>query len=559
MRLKFNIGDREFKHPIPRELVELGMAPSNGNHFRPVSDLCEVAAVIQAAEIKHVNIFKLLVKGSITEDRLIDCVNVVSGNTLMHYLSSFDDHESLDKLMELFPEKELITAFNVRQNYEGNTALMVACREKAMKVLVQTRKRSLLSLSSGGLKLKNNDGWTAFMMACAKGHSQVVQFLVESKLVVFPDDWELRDNDGKSALMIACAIGHSQVVEYLFVEELITSDVLQLKDNYGNTALMIACANGRSEALQSLIVEMRERNLLSSDALQVKNMNGRTAFMMACAKDHAQVVQLLIDNQLVFPEDLELEDYDGKSAWKYACDSSYSSQIVVSLLGISQVVEYLFVEELITSNVLQRTDKNWNTAWMILCERGESQLVQTLIDKRLISSYDLERTYDDEIAAWMIAAFRNFQVLECFISNNLISSHHLQQKLLNGMTFVMTAVCGDQLWKIFNNGETFYNHYKDHREAQGYQLCKIFFENELISCRDFQLEDHNGKTALMYACSMGFFPVVQYLIENNLVFPDDFQRKDNDGKTAVMMAYDNGHLKLVQSLIEKAIISADDL
>ena len=244
VRIKFNIGDREFKHPIPQELLG-----SISNPSRPISDLCEVAVVVDAAVRKHVNIFKVLVQRSTREDRLIDSVNASTGDTLMHYLSGFDDYESLHKLIELFPDEELISAINAKQNYKGETALMVAYRKNSQKFIELISSSKLVS--SGGLQLKSNYGMTALMWACDGGHSQLVQSLIDNQLVSSAD-LQLQDNYGRTALMFACAEGHSQVVKSLIDNKLVSSDDLQLKDNDGMTALNYAEAFGHSQIVRSL-------------------------------------------------------------------------------------------------------------------------------------------------------------------------------------------------------------------------------------------------------------------------------------------------------------------
>ena len=46
------------------------------------------------------------------------------------------------------------------------------------------------------------EGRTALMMACDRGRSQVVQSLIDNKLVS-SDDLQLQDNDGRTALIHA--------------------------------------------------------------------------------------------------------------------------------------------------------------------------------------------------------------------------------------------------------------------------------------------------------------------------------------------------------------------
>jgi ankyrin repeat protein len=60
--------------------------------------------------------------------------------------------------------------------------------------------------------------------------------------------------------------------------------------------------------------------------------------------------------------------------------------------------------------------------------------------------------------------------------------------------------------------------------------------------------NENGKNALMYAASLGYFEVCDYLISQKGMLID---AKDKEGKTALMHAVFNARKEVVQLLIEK--------
>lgn len=89
---------------------------------------------------------------------------------------------------------------------------------------------------------KDNDGWTALMMASWKGHSEVVNVLLAKGADVNAN------NNGMTALILASENGHSEVVNTLLAKD---ADV-NAKDRNGWTALKWASMKGHSEIIKAL-------------------------------------------------------------------------------------------------------------------------------------------------------------------------------------------------------------------------------------------------------------------------------------------------------------------
>ena len=58
--------------------------------------------------------------------------------------------------------------------------------------------------------IRNNDGWTALMLAVRGGHGDIVQYLHQAGA-----DINIKSNEGWTAVMVAASEGHGDIVRYL--------------------------------------------------------------------------------------------------------------------------------------------------------------------------------------------------------------------------------------------------------------------------------------------------------------------------------------------------------
>ncbi|XP_052400023.1 ankyrin repeat domain-containing protein 26 isoform X16 [Carassius gibelio] len=118
---------------------------------------------------------------------------------------------------------------------------------------------------------------TALHIACACGHTDVVQFLVESKAKL-----NLCDNQNRSALMKAVQCEQDRSVSLLLEHEADPN----LVDINGNTALHL------SARIPSLPVALQ---LLEHSAnINAQNKDGNTPLMLAVMENHADMTELLL-------------------------------------------------------------------------------------------------------------------------------------------------------------------------------------------------------------------------------------------------------------------------
>ncbi|XP_067446464.1 ankyrin repeat domain-containing protein 36C isoform X2 [Thunnus thynnus] len=118
---------------------------------------------------------------------------------------------------------------------------------------------------------------TALHIACATGHVEVVQFLVESKAKL-----NLCDNQNRSALMKAVQGQHERCVSLLLENHAEPS----LVDINGNTALHLA-ANIPSISTAVLLLEHEA-------AINAQNKDGFTPLTVAVREDHIEMAEFLL-------------------------------------------------------------------------------------------------------------------------------------------------------------------------------------------------------------------------------------------------------------------------
>jgi ankyrin repeat protein len=121
-------------------------------------------------------------------------------------------------------------------------------------------------------------GLSGLMLACVKGHMEVVKFLTitAGANVLFKTH--------STALSMACAGGHEKIVDHLIsIEPNVCKDVM--------LALMNACGKGNVAIINKLI----QGNAVTEETLRHQSPIGNTCLMEACQKGHIDVVITLLD------------------------------------------------------------------------------------------------------------------------------------------------------------------------------------------------------------------------------------------------------------------------
>ena len=132
--------------------------------------------------------------------------------------------------------------------------------------------------------IKNHYFDTPFYLACIKGRSMIVQFLLKNTDLEFMI--KEKEIHGKTAFVLACQNGHLDMVKILMDNAANLGIDLNETDVYGRTAFISACINGHSAVVK---IFMENAASLKIDLKMGKNKynNYLTAFHIKISKIEA--------------------------------------------------------------------------------------------------------------------------------------------------------------------------------------------------------------------------------------------------------------------------------
>uniref|UniRef100_A0A1X7TSM0 Uncharacterized protein n=1 Tax=Amphimedon queenslandica TaxID=400682 RepID=A0A1X7TSM0_AMPQE len=187
-------------------------------------------------------------------------------------------------------------------NEEGKTALMLAC-ERGHEDIVHS-----LLIAGANVNIQDNKGWTALMMASKYNHISIIHMLLQANA-----NPHLKASAGSNAVIIASYVGNYEVVQLLISKGV---DYKYQRED-GVNALMVACMNGHTQIVKLLLNEQVDPN--------AQNKHGYTALMAASFNGHYKIVQLLLE----WKTDPTIKSNESKTALSYATTEEISYQISV--------------------------------------------------------------------------------------------------------------------------------------------------------------------------------------------------------------------------------------
>lgn len=188
-------------------------------------------------------------------------------------------------------------------------------------------------------------GWTPLLIACNRGHMDLVNTLLANHARV-----DVFDNEGRSALHLAAEHGYLQVCDALITNKAFINS----KSRVGRTALHLAAMNGYTELVKFLI---RDHNAV----VDILTLRKQTPLHLAAASGQMNVCKLLLE----LGANIDATDDVGQKPIHVAAQNNYSE------------VAKLFLQQ--HPNLVMATSKDGNTCAHIAAMQGSVKVIEELM------------------------------------------------------------------------------------------------------------------------------------------------------------------------------------
>jgi len=214
-------------------------------------DLKSASAFYIACRNGELEIVKLMTK---RKDVRINETIIENGWTPLMIACELGHHDIVNVLLEL----ESIQLNLI--NKHGETALFIACRNGHSEIV-----KLMLEQDSLDVNICNNYGDNPLLTACSFGHIKVVELLLRCRKVTHINS---RNQDGSTAFYIACEEGQKEIIQLLLNSPIV--DINQ-SDYSGVTPFIKVCKIGYFDLIQCMIISDHKIDVLATD------MSGETA------------------------------------------------------------------------------------------------------------------------------------------------------------------------------------------------------------------------------------------------------------------------------------------
>ncbi|XP_055387350.1 serine/threonine-protein phosphatase 6 regulatory ankyrin repeat subunit A isoform X6 [Condylostylus longicornis] len=195
------------------------------------------------------------------------------------------------------------------------------------------------------LNRQSSVGWTPLLIACHRGHMELVNTLLSNHARV-----DVFDIEGRSALHLAAERGYLQVCDALLTNKAFINS----KSRVGRTALHLAAMNGFTHLVKFLI---KDHNAV----IDILTLRKQTPLHLAAASGQLEVCKLLLE----LGANIEATDDLGQKPIHVAAQNNYSE------------VAKLFLQQLGT--LVNATSKDGNTCAHIAAMQGSIKVIEELM------------------------------------------------------------------------------------------------------------------------------------------------------------------------------------
>lgn len=198
---------------------------------------------------------------------------------------------------------------------------------------------------SRALNKQSNVGWTPLLIACNRGHMELVNTLLANHARV-----DVFDNEGRSALHLAAEHGFLQVCDAL----LTSKAFINSKSRVGRTALHLAALNGYTHLVKFLI---RDHNAV----IDILTLRKQTPLHLAAGNGQIDVCRLLLE----LGASIDATDDLGQKPIHVAAQNNFSE------------VAKLFLQA--HPGLVNATSKDGNTCAHIAAMQGSVKVIEELM------------------------------------------------------------------------------------------------------------------------------------------------------------------------------------
>ncbi|XP_056423885.1 ankyrin repeat domain-containing protein 17 isoform X8 [Hyla sarda] len=191
---------------------------------------------------------------------------------------------------------------------------------------------------------------TALTLACAGGHEELVQTLLERGANI-----EHRDKKGFTPLILAATAGHVGVVEILLDNG---ADIEAQSERTKDTPLSLACSGGRQEVVELLLARGANK--------EHRNVSDYTPLSLAASGGYVNIIKILLN------AGAEINSRTGSKL-------GISPLMLAAMNGHTAAVKLLLD---MGSDINAQIETNRNTALTLACFQGRTDVVSLLLDRK---------------------------------------------------------------------------------------------------------------------------------------------------------------------------------
>lgn len=137
------------------------------------------------------------------------------------------------------------------------------------------------------VEIQDEKGQVPLTIALNNNNNDIVDILLD-KMIEQKSNLNIRDHDGNTLLMHACAKNNKELVERLLANNV---DV-KIKNNKGKTALMVACSENVDKEIINKLINYETKSVVPSIESNESELNN--SFLIASFANKNEVIKVMV-------------------------------------------------------------------------------------------------------------------------------------------------------------------------------------------------------------------------------------------------------------------------